>query len=134
MTDRKTAAELRAMAEAATGYDRMVLLHLAAVEEEREAEDAGDEELAREVTGRASHELRRELDAMTRIADEQRERAKRAERELEAMKRREKVGEWWEVWCETGVVDVYRQRASALRWARGDGDRLVHVTRWRKKR
>ena len=37
MTDRKTAAELRATAEAATGYDRMVLLHLAAVEEEREA-------------------------------------------------------------------------------------------------
>ena len=134
MSDWKTAAELRAMAEAATGYDRMVLLHLAAVEEEREAEDAGDEELAREVTGRASHELRRELDAMTRIADEQRERAKRAERELEAMKRREKVGEWWEVWCETGVVDVYRQRASAQRWARVDGDRLVHVTRWRKKR
>jgi len=112
MSDWKTAAELRAMAEAATGYDRMVLLHLAAVEEEREAEDAGDEELAREVTGRASHELRRELDAMTRIADEQ---------------------QWWEVWCETGVVDVYRQRASALRWARGDGDRLVHVTRWRKR-
>lgn len=47
---------------------------------------------------------------------------------------REKVGEWWEVWCETGVVDVYRQRASAQRWARVDGDRLVHVTRWRKKR
>ena len=94
MSDWKTAAELRAMAEAATGYDRMVLLHLAAEEEER---------------------------------------AKRAERELEAMKRREKVGEWWEVWCETGVVDVYRQRASALRWARGDGDPLVHVTRWRKR-
>ena len=83
MTDRKTAAELRATAEAATGYDRMVLLHLAAAEEEREAEDAGDEELAREVTGRASHELRRELDAMTRIADEQRERAKSAERQLQ---------------------------------------------------
>lgn len=58
-------------------------MHLAAVEEEREAEDAGDEELAREVTGRASHELRRELDAMTRIADEQRERAKSAERQLQ---------------------------------------------------
>ena len=37
MSDWKTAAELRATAEAATGYDRMVLLHLAAVEEEREA-------------------------------------------------------------------------------------------------
>lgn len=210
-------------------------MHLAAVEEEREAEDAGDEELAREVTGRASHELRRELEAMTRVADEQRGRAKSAERqlaecdakliaaersrddwkarhdqvfaeadrkidelrragknadafahamaaragaaerlaadalrvgleecerlraELDAMRDaaqivanlnkvlraelakrikgdREKVGEWWEVWCETGVVDVYRQRASAQRWARVDGDRLVHVTRWRKKR
>jgi len=196
MSDWKTAAELRKEARTwPTCTMQGILLHLAAVEEERAAAAADSKAEALALSLRADlDDARRELDVMTRIADEQREAAKAAREraldavyashrkavdaerlaadalrigleecerlrrevrglkvqlidaeeeasnyaqqaaELDAMTRdREKVGEWWEVWCETGVVDVYRQRASAQRWARVDGDRLVHVTRWRKR-
>lgn len=53
-------------------------MHLAAVEEEREAAERCEHCVAEDLA-----QAKRELDAMTRIADEQRERAKSAERQLQ---------------------------------------------------
>ena len=181
MSDWKTAAELRAMAEAATGYDRMVLLHLAAVEEEREAamdptarpcRDCGNDgtklgcnEAAcacghmciMHMTGGACRAddcpctrfagaaERLAADAL-RIGLEECERL-RAERDrwidvavayedrIAALTGdREKVGEWWEVRAASGLLlmgKLSRPAAFGMKYA---ADRLVHVTRWRKKR
>jgi hypothetical protein len=132
LRERAERAERQARSFEASLFDTAKTLHATVdlvTEERRIAADAL--RIGLEECERLRAELERWIDAAVKLQDE-----------LDALKgEREKTREYWELWCGTEHVATYpandaSDAESVRREVYGDkgpGDRVVHVTRWRKR-